>query len=197
MMKKISKLVVVCGIAGILSACGQGAASVDLAQDIRMEPGSLENAGAEGLNKDDGKVELAKEEKVKEEEREFGFVYEGATLVPGELLDHDTLPEYTSVAEVPSCAFEGNDNVYDFKTFELTAYFAQEEERIYSIYFITPDLSTTEGLSLGDSVADMKTLYGEGYETEGTSYIYTRGETSLIIIAENDTVVSIEYQLGR
>lgn len=196
-MKKISKLLVVCGIAGILLACGQGTASVDLAQDIRMEPGSLKNAGEEGLNKDDGKAETAKEEEAKEEESEFGFVYEGAKLVPGELLEHATLPEYTDVAEVPSCAFEGNDKVYDFKAFELTVYFDQDEERIYSIYFTDPNLSTTEGLSLGDSVDDMKTLYGEGYEAEGTSYIYTRGEVSLIVIAENDIVVSIEYQLGR
>lgn len=197
MMKKISKALFLWGIVMVLTACGQGSVPAgNLAQDINMDAGSPGNAG-KGDDKEMEGAEASDQENSKEKEGVFSFVYEGASLVPGELLDTSALPKYSDVAEVPSCAFGGNDNVYNFKVFELTAYFDEEEERIYSIYFMDPNLPTTEGLCLGDTVDDMISLYGEDYEAEGTACTYTRGETSLIIITRNDVVVSIEYRLDR
>lgn len=182
------------GIVAILTACGQDSAPA-LAQNINIGTGSAGNT--EQNNGREENAQAADQEISKEEEGVFSFTYKGATLIPGELVDLSALPKYSSVAEVPSCAFGGNDNVYNFKTFELTAYFDEDEERVYSIYFTDPNLPTTEGLRLGDTVDDMKALYGEGYEAEGTSCTYTRGETSLIIITRDDVVVSIEYRLNR
>lgn len=197
MRKKISKALFLCGMVVALTACGQEATPTgNLAQDINIGAGSSGNAEKVD-EKEHEETEASDQEKSKEKDGIFSFVYEGATLVPGELVDHSVLPKYSDVAEVPSCAFGGNDNVYNFKVFELTAYVDGDEERVYSIYFMDPNLPTTEGLRLGDTVDDMKSLYGEDYEEEGTSYIYTRGETSLIIITKNDIVVSIEYRLGR
>lgn len=197
MMEKIYKVLFLCGLAMILTACGQKATSAgNLAQDISIEAGDLKNT-EKGSVKGDGEVAESDQENSKEEEGTFRFVYEGATLVPGELVDHSVLPECSDVVAVPSCAFGGNDNVYNFELFELTAYFDEDEERIYSIYFLDPNLPTTEGLRLGDTVDDMRSLYGEEYEAEETVYTYTRGETSLIIITKNDIVVSIEYCLNR
>lgn len=181
------------GIMAVLTACGQDAAPA-LAQDISI------GASTGNTEQDDGRKEGAQtsdQENSGDEDGVFSFTYKGATLIPGELLDLSTLPKYSSVAEVPSCAFGGNDNVYNFKTFELTAYLDENEERVYSIYFIDPNLPTTEGLRLGDTVDDMQSLYGENYAAEGTSYTYTRGDTLLIIIAQNDVVVSIEYRLNK
>lgn len=197
MRKKISKALFLWGIVMVLTACGQGAAPAgNLAQDINMGGGSPGNAGKSD-GKEDGVTEASDQENSRDEEGVFSFVYEGTALVPGELLDTSVLPKYSDVAEVPSCAFGGNDNVYNFEVFELTAYFDGDEERIYSIYFIDPNLPTTEGLCLGDTVDDMRSLCGEDYETEGNACTYTRGETSLIIITRNDIVVSIEYRLDR
>lgn len=197
MMKKISKALFLLGAAAALTACGQETASAgNLAKDISLDSDSLKNAG-EISDKEDGKTRGSDSEKTKKEEGVFSFVYEGAALIPGELVDHSALPEYSDVAEVPSCAFGGNDNVYNFEAFELTTYFDEDEERVYSIYFKDPNLPTTEGLCLGDTVDDMKALYGEEYAAEETSCIYTRGETSLIIITQNDNVVSIEYRLDK
>lgn len=195
-MKKISKALFLWGIVVILTACGQKATSAgNLVQDINI---SADRSG--NTEKGDDKKDVAEasdQESSKEEEGIFSFVYEGATLVPGELVDHSVLPECSDVAEVPSCAFGGNDNVYNFEVFELTAYFDEDEERIYSIYFIDPNLPTTEGLCLGDTVDDMKSRYGEEYEAEESSYIYKKGETLLIVITKNDIIVSIEYRLDR
>lgn len=194
-MGKRSGILFLCGIAAVLTACGQKAAPAgSLAQDINIDADSLKSAGKSGGEKGRD-TEVSDRENTKEEEGVFSFAYEGAALIPGELVDHAKLPKYADVAEVPSCAFGGNDNVYNFEAFELTAYLDGEEERVYSIYFMDPNLPTTEGLRLGDTVDDMKSLYGEDYEEKENAYTYTRGETSLIMITRNDIVISIEYRL--
>lgn len=201
MMKKMSKALFLWGIVAVLTACGKDANSAgNLAQDINIGAGSSENAGKDSGRETGGaekEPEALNQEKPKEEERAFSFLYEGVALIPGEVFDPSVLKGYTEVSEVPSCAFDGSDNVYNYGVFELTAYIGEDGERVYSIYFIDSNLPTTEGLCLGDTVEDMKSLYGEDYEAEGTAYTYTRGETLLIIIARNDIVVSIEYRLDR
>lgn len=197
MMKKISKALFLCGIVVVLAACGQEATSTgNLAQNINIGASSSGNAGKVD-DKEVGDTEKSDQKNSQKEEGVFSFAYNGASLVPGELVDHSALPKYTDVAEVPSCAFGGNDNVYDFKLFELTTHVDGEEECIYSIYFVDPNLPTTEGLRLGDTVDDMISLYGEDYEAEENVYAYKRGETSLNMITKNDIVVSIEYRLDR
>lgn len=192
-MKKLGKALVLCGMIAALTACGQTEAPA-LAQNINI---GADSSGTTG--KVDGKEEGAEasDQETSQEEGVFSFEYKGATLIPGEPVDLSTLPKYASAAEVPSCAFGGNDKVYNFKTFELTAYLDETEERVYSIYFIDPNLPTTEGLRLGDTLDDMKSIYGENYETEGTSCTYTRGDTLLIVITNKDIVTSIEYRLNK
>ena len=196
-MKKISKTLFLLGIVTVLTACGQKAAPAgNLAKDISIDADSLKSAG-KGDDRDDVATEVSDSQKPKASEGVFSFAYEGATLIPGELVDHSALPKCSDVSEVPSCAFDGNDKIYNYGAFELTTYFDEDEERVYSIYFLNPNLPTTEGLCLGDTVDDMKALYGEAYEAEETAYTYTRGETSLMIITKNDIVVSMEYGLDR
>lgn len=198
-MKKISKVLLLWGIMTVLTACGQASPTANLAQDITVGSGSGQGNAEKGGNEENGtKQESAASDQGKQkEEGVYSFLYEGVALVPGEVFDRSALPEYSDVAEVPSCAFDGSDNVYNYDVFELTAYIEADGERVYSIYFIDPNLPTTEGLCLGDTVDDMKSLYGENYEAEGNAYTYTRGETMLIIITNNDIVVSIEYRLDK
>lgn len=191
------KALLLLGIGMTLTACGQKTASAgNLAKDISIDADSLKGAGKDGA-RDDVATEAADQQKPKAEDGMFRFVYEGATLIPGELVDHTALPKCSDISEVPSCAFGGNDKVYNYEMFELTTYFDEDEERVFSIYFLDPNLPTTEGLCLGDSVDDMKALYGEAYEAEETAYTYTRGETLLMIVTKNDRVVGMEYRLDR
>lgn len=196
-MKGIRKVLMLWGVAWMLTACGQEAASTgNLAQDINMSTDGQKSA-VKSVDEDNKETVAAQQENPKEEEGVFSFAYEGVTFMPGGTIDKKTLPKYTDVAEVPSCAFGGNDNIYKFKAFELTTHVEGEEEIVYSVYFVDPNLPTTEGLRLGDSKDDMISLYGEGYEVEENAYAYQRGETSMNIIMQNDVVVSIEYRLER
>ena len=118
-------------------------------------------------------------------------------MIPGELFEQSALGEPSGFSEQETCAFGDKARIYTYEKFELQTYIEGEEERIYSIYFTDPNLPTTEGLYLGDTVDNMKALYGEDYEMEGSSYNYTGGETMLAIITQNDVVTSIEYRLNK
>lgn len=125
----------------------------------------------------------------------FAFCYQELELIPGARFEADKLPQAASTYEVPSCAIEGTDQVYNYETFEVTAYDDGNGAVIYSIYFIDPNLTTPEGLALGDSTQTVLELYGEDYVEEGTAWTYTRGNTQLQLILQNGAVSSIEYRM--
>lgn len=125
----------------------------------------------------------------------FSFVYEGVELVPGTALAQYTLPEADSVFTVPSCAIEGTDNVYSYPSFELTAYNDGTGEVIYSIYLLDANTATTEGLYVGDDLARVTELYGTDYIQNDTELIFTRGGTTLNLLLDGESVISIEYRM--
>lgn len=123
------------------------------------------------------------------------FQVDGYPLEVGTELDLSKLPEANSVYQVPSCAIEGTDNVYRYDSFEITAYDDGTCEQIYSVYFVTPDAATPEGLTLGESLDRVLELYGEKYEQDGTAFYYYSGDAMLCILVQNDVVISIEYRM--
>lgn len=125
----------------------------------------------------------------------YTFVSDGVELVPGVEFDAAILHTASSVYQVPSCAIEGTDNVYNYDTFELTAFHDGTQEVIYSILLLDPNISTTEGLSLGDSAARVTELYGDGYTQEGTARVYMGKDTALYVILQGEHVASIEYRM--
>ena len=125
----------------------------------------------------------------------FSFTYQGVTLVPGNAFDSAALPEAESVYQVPSCAIEGTDNVYNFNdAVEITAFNDGSQEIIYSIAIFDPNVCTDEGLYLGDDMARVIELYGEDYTENGTAMVYTKGNTELTIILQNGFVVDMEFK---
>lgn len=125
----------------------------------------------------------------------FVFTFNGVTLIPGTAYDAAALPEPTSVYQVPSCAIEGTDNVYNFNdAVEITAFNDGSQEIIYSIAIFDPNVCTDEGLYLGDDMARVIELYGEDYTENGTAMVYTKGNTELTIILQNGFVVDMEFK---
>lgn len=131
-----------------------------------------------------------------QENEVYSFTFEGVELIPGAPFDPNALPEAASVYEVPSCAIEGTDNVYNYETLEVTAFNDGTGETIYSIYIIDANTATPEGLYLGDDAARVTELYGSDRSENGNEIVYQQGDTMLVLIMENDTVISIEYRLA-
>ena len=125
----------------------------------------------------------------------YTFETNGVELIPGDPFDPGVLPEAVSVYEVPSCAIVGTDNLYNYGSFELTAFDDGEKELIYSILLTDPNITTTEGLALGDNMQKVTDIYGEGYTQQGNAYVYTGDNEMLYIILQNDSVASIEYRM--
>ena len=126
------------------------------------------------------------------EEGVFSFVAGDVTVIPGTPFDASKV-SYEDVYEVPSCAGEGTDKVYMGSSYEITAFHDGKSEVTYCVTFVTPDAKTPEGLCLGDDMAKAATLYGE-YREYNAAWIFTRGNTQLWVIGENDVITSIELR---
>lgn len=125
----------------------------------------------------------------------FSFVYDNKELVPGAAFDVAALPQASFVYEVPSCAIEGTDKVYNYQTIEVTVFDDGTGPVIYSIFVVDANTSTPEGLYLGDDISRMTELYGKDYQVDGSQYTYTNEEVMLVILIKNDFVSSIEYKM--
>lgn len=180
-MRKLIAMLALLVLVLTLTACGS---------DAEMNADLVITRAAE-------ETEIAQEENIQEEsvKEEFCFVAEGVELIPGSDFDPTVLPEAVSLYTVPSCAIEGTDNVYNYETFEITAYDDGTGEVIYSIYIIDPNTTTPEGLALGDGLDRVLELYGDGYQLNGAAYDFYGTETMLSIIIQNEAVASIEYRM--
>lgn len=95
--------------------------------------------------------------------------------------------------EVQSCAFDGMDKIYTFDNYEIHTYPDNGTDKVLSIYFLNDQVSTTEGVKIGDSLDKMTEVYGTDYEQLDTQYTYTKGLTQIRFIVEDGSITSIEY----
>lgn len=99
------------------------------------------------------------------------------------------LDKYTS----PSCAFEGDDTVYDYGTYQITTYLSGDTEIFTGFYLIDPSIATKEGIRIGSSFDQMVSAYGDRYTEEYGVYTYTLGLSDLSFVVVDDTITSISY----
>ncbi|MCD8379736.1 MAG: hypothetical protein LUC95_05370 [Lachnospiraceae bacterium] len=198
-MKKLLTITLSAVLMISLAACGSSTASTDLSDQVITRSTDTEEAETEETVEeavlDEVVEEEAQEADAVDESEPLYFEYEGVVILPGEALAASVLPPADSVYTVASCAIEGDDNVYNYTMFEVTAFDDGSGEVVYSIYFIDPNITTPQGLALGDSLSRVEELYGTNYVEDGTAVVYTREGTQLSIILQNEIVVSIEYLL--
>ena len=127
--------------------------------------------------------------------REYSFVMDGVTLTPGEAFDPSVLPAANSLFQIPSCAFEGTDNVYSYNTCEVTAYNEGNGEVIYSVFLLDPTVMTPEGLAIGDEEAKIVAAYGSGYNLSDGQYTYIGRNSQLLILTSDGFVTNIEFRI--
>jgi len=106
----------------------------------------------------------------------------------------EALGEPASYYEVPSCAFEGMEKIYDYSSFEITTYEIEDVDYIANIYLKDDLVSTPEGISLYMTSADLTETYGDDYQAAEGQYVYTKDNTKLIVIVNSDLeIISIQY----
>lgn len=182
-MKKLLTILLVLTMLFALTACGGGSPAETTGVPETTVP----------VATDETTAATEQTEPTVSDEEGFCFTFNGVVLTPGTVYDAAVMPEPSYTYEVPSCAFEGTDNVYSFDTIEITAFNDGTQEIIYAIAIFDPNLCTNEGLYLGDDAARVMELYGEDYEENGTAMVFTKANTMLTVILQDGFVVDMEF----
>ncbi len=134
----------------------------------------------------------------KKEEIQEGFYlnYNGNKLELNKEFNTGDYGQYNSMFQNASCAFGDRDITYFYKDVEIEAYENKDKKLIvYSIRIISEDGKTNEGIGLYDLITDAIAKYGDKYIQIDNKYAFTKGNTSLIFITQNDIIESIEYRI--
>lgn len=100
--------------------------------------------------------------------------------------------EPNEVFESPSCAFKGVDKKLYYDGFYIDTYPLEGVDYVLSIT-LSDQTKTPEGIGIGSSFAEVKSVYGEDYEKKLIRYIYHKGDSRLEILIEGDVVTDLTY----
>ena len=126
----------------------------------------------------------------------YVFIYQDVAIE----MDADAAPiieqlgEPDSYFEAPSCAFEGIDKMYTYRSFELDTYPTENKDYISSVIFKDDTLTTVEGIGIGDSVSSLEAAYGTQWNDEDGMMVYEKDGMKLCFIVDGDSVISVEFR---
>ena len=103
------------------------------------------------------------------------------------------LGEPLNYFEAESCAFEGIDKIYTYGSIEISTVPFNGEDTISQIVLLDDTAETKEGLFIGAGKDAMIEAYGDQFDVVGDGFIYTKEDTQLLVIIEDDVIVAIEY----
>lgn len=131
------------------------------------------------------------------EEQGYTFTYEGVKIRlgfdVGDTVSDLGAPKDRAVTE--SCAFGGNDIVYDYRSVKISTNDEQGFERVYCIELVDDMAQTEEGIKIGATAEDVTAAYGEATTTNAGGMIYSKGGMELRFLMKDGKVTSIQYLL--
>ena len=170
-MKKLVSIIAAALVLGSLCACGVEKVTIS---------GSTEKPSAV--------VEQATEES-------YVFKVDGVSIAMGQDISEfmDSLQGNLGSFDEPSCASDGIDKVYFFKSYQICCFPDGDNYYVYSVTLQDDTVSTAEGLCIGDSVSKITELYGDEPDIDGVNYSYQKGNSQLLITVEEEKVTAINY----
>lgn len=103
------------------------------------------------------------------------------------------LGEYNFQSSAPSCAFDGEDTVYDYPSYQITTYNNNGTEVLTGVYILDSSVATKENIKIGSTLDEVIEAYGEDYIEEYGVITYTQGKTELSFVIMSEKVTSISY----
>ena len=175
--------------AGLLTACGSNGGS----QPAEQTTASAETTTAAQATEAVQDTEAAPAQTAAA--GKYTFVYKGTNIdMKAEAAPIcEALGDAKSYTEETSCAFDGLDKNYTFSSFIMTTYPDGDKDRVNSITLLDDTVSTTDGISIGDSKEKVEEVYGADAFNGVNAYIMTEGDAQLTIIIDSDKVSSIQY----
>ena len=184
-MKKIGSLLLVAML--ILAGCGGNNASSDNAANTGSDNSNVQTSTEADAATNTESSSTLSGYVFSYNDVEFTVDMEASAVVTA-------LGEPASYYEVPSCAFEGLEKIYDYSSFEITTYEADGTDYIANIYLKDDLVSTSEGISLFMTTDEMINTYGEDYSVNEGEYVYLKDSTKLIfIVTYEGEILSIQY----
>ena len=128
-----------------------------------------------------------------------GYVFKvnGTSLSPDADMDalKGNLGKEKSVFEAPSCAGQGTAYTYDYGSYTVETYPAEDKKtRIGYITLKDDTVATAEGIDLSATKDQVKAKYGEpDSSSSDTILIYKKGSMKLEFIFEGNSMKSIQY----
>lgn len=134
------------------------------------------------------------------DEENWRFTTGGVTLEPGKTCA-EALTKLSSACKshsaTDSCAnAAGQDVLYVYDGFRLTTYREKENdpnEKLVKIEFTSDAVKTAEGITVGSTADAVKAAYGEPTTDSGSTLIYRRGATELLLTVRDGRVTGISY----
>lgn len=125
----------------------------------------------------------------------YTFIHNGVSIQLNSLMAPviEDLGKEDAYFESNSCAFQGLDKVYTYGSVVISTYPVDNVDYVYSIELKDDTVETPEGIYIGSSKEDVANAYGTPTNETETAYVYTKGESNLNIMFEDDAVVSIVY----
>lgn len=130
-----------------------------------------------------------------EEVKGFAFEVNGTEIYMNEdtSLFLDSLGDEIEYFEAKSCAFDGLDKTYTYSGFQLKTYPKDDHDYVNSIILTDDTVATQEGISIGNEKSQVVEKYGKDYQDNGNAYIYTKEDSQLQFLFEDDYVSAITY----
>jgi hypothetical protein len=128
-------------------------------------------------------------------EEEYSFEINGLEITMGEMAEGFLTKTGTPKEQysAPSCAFDGDDTVYDFGSYQITTYLSEGKEIFTGVYLLDDTVSTKEGIKIGSKLSEMLSVYGDKYQENYGAYTYSFGLTDLSFVIIDDVITSISY----
>ncbi len=125
---------------------------------------------------------------------DLAFQYNGVSLTVGQdAAGFVAAVPADTVESAPSCYGDGNDINYYYSNFTLYIWDSNGTQLTYGIDITGTGLTTSKGIGIGSSLADVTAAYGSGYTVEGTDYVYKVDNSNLRFTISGDAVVYISY----
>lgn len=188
--KIITAAVGFCVVASMMAGCSSQGGST----------GGGETAAATRI--EGGQTQISVEATVGDDtsaEGEYGFKYNGYTIMPGTKTDEAIaiLGDDYEPYEGASCAGQGMDVVYTYSGLQLGAYRGTDNVELIQVIEIEDSIYDCGGIHVGDSLTAAKGILGTPDAEDDFGVIYKGTKTQLQIITDGaDKIVAIVYRVA-
>lgn len=126
----------------------------------------------------------------------YTFLFQDETVTPGKRLPEAVAQAASREDQVTTCVGSGTETIYQYDGFDITVHNSGSTEYVYSVFFLSEIVSTREGIVIGDTAEKVQEIYGDPQDQGGLTWIYSDGDTNLIFLLSDETVVGIEYRMA-